>query len=635
MHTKNFLFIVIVFCAIDSFGQNNFKFSPEKPKAGDMINITYTPSGDIVNSNSALEGIVYALGSKGQKVNDMSFKKSGNEYTTVISTDTSDNFVFFSFSSDKKFDNNYNNGYWIQLYDGDKIRKGAYNNTALFYRGMGRSDGVDANNDTALKYMDEEVKAYPESKKDYLISYAKLYAQVHKDEAPALLEKEIEAQIKAGLKDETDYSNIETLYTLAKLPEQSKLIEDLKKEKFPNGKWAKSEYIQKYLNEKDLPKKEEMLDEIIDKVKNDAAWKYLEPSLPYFESQVPNAYAANKDWGGMKSAVKKYDVKGAALATLYNNTAWEIQKSDKNLDEAERMSKEATDWAKSEWKKPSGSKPVYYTDKQWNDARANNYSTYADTYAMVMYKLGKYKDGFPYTKDAAVEIGKGHDADLNNTYALLAEKTLPEKKYVKQLEQFVKDGKSTSNIKEILKRAYVKKHQSAEGYNDYITALERDSYLKMIAEIKKEILSDKAPGFSLVDLKGQKVNLQDLKNKIVVVDFWATWCGPCKASFPGMEKMVTKYRDDPDVKFVFVDTWEHEANKEKNAGDFITANKYDFHVLMDNDNKVVEQYNVLGIPTKFIIDKTGTIRFKSIGFDGSDDKLVSELSAMIDMTKSM
>ena len=119
MHTKNFLFIVIVFCAIDSFGQNNFKFSPEKPKAGEIINITYTPSGDIANATTPIEAIVYALGSKGQKINDMSLKKSGNEYTTVISTDTSDNFVFFSFSSDKKFDNNYNNGYWIQLYNGD------------------------------------------------------------------------------------------------------------------------------------------------------------------------------------------------------------------------------------------------------------------------------------------------------------------------------------------------------------------------------------------------------------------------------------------------------------------------------------------------------------------------------------
>ena len=63
--------------------------------------------------------------------------------------------------------------------------------------------------------------------------------------------------------------------------------------------------------------------------------------------------------------------------------------------------------------------------------------------------------------------------------------------------------------------------------------------------------------------------------------------------------------------------------------------KYDFHVLMDNENKVVEQFKVEGIPTKFVIDKNGTIRFKSVGFGGSNDKLISELSAMIDMAKQM
>jgi hypothetical protein len=56
---------------------------------------------------------------------------------------------------------------------------------------------------------------------------------------------------------------------------------------------------------------------------------------------------------------------------------------------------------------------------------------------------------------------------------------------------------------------------------------------------------------------------------------------------------------------------------------------------MDNDSKVVEQFKVSGIPTKFVIDKNGIIRFKAIGFSGSDDKLVSELTAMIDMAKTM
>jgi len=260
---------------------------------------------------------------------------------------------------------------------------------------------------------------------------------------------------------------------------------------------------------------------------------------------------------------------------------------------------------------------------------------YADTYAMINFKLKNYKKGLPYAEEAALKISKGMSADENNTYALLAEKTLSTKKYVPKLEQFVKDGKSTSGIKDILKRAYVKKHNSENGYEDYVTALEKDGDLKMIAELKKGILSDAAPAFTLVDLKGNKVNLSDLKNKVVIVDFWATWCGPCKASFPGMQKMVTKFKDDPDVKFVFVDTWETTDKKEKNAADFIAANKYDFHVLMDNESKVVDQFKVSGIPTKFVIDKNGVIRFKAIGFDGSDDKLVTELSTMIDMAKTM
>lgn len=634
MQLKKFLLVTLLFSAINTFAQSNFKYTPEKPQAGDLITITYSPAGDIANSTSALEAIVYSLG-KGETANDIDLKKSGNTYTGTVQTDTSTTLVFFSFSADKKFDNNANNGYWIQLYDGDKIKKGSNLSVALYYQFFGRNTGVEANNDKALEYMEEEFKMYPESKKANLISYARLYSQVKKDDAPAMIQKEIESEIKSGLKEESDYTTLQNLYSIAKLPQQSTLINNLIKEKFPTGKWTIGETIRKFNMEEDISKKEQMLDEISTKIKTDSNWKYLEPSLSYFQQSIPQAYTAKQDWDGMKNAIKKYNIKDADRAGLYNNSAWEIQKTKKDLKEAEEMSAIASKWAKSEWKKPTNEKPGYLTKKQWDKSRENTYALYADTYAMVMYRLGNYKKGFPYTNDAAIKIDKGNDADMNNTYALFAEKELSRKKYVKQLQQFVKDGKSTSDITDILKRAYLKNHKSENGFNDYLLALEKDSYLKMVAELKQGILKDSVPSFSLVDLQGNKINIQDLKNKIVIVDFWATWCGPCKASFPAMQKMVTKYKDDADVKFVFVDTWETNNNKEKNAGDFIAANKYDFHVLMDNDSKVVEKFKVSGIPTKFVIDKNGTIRFKAIGFDGSDDKLVAELSAMIDISKSM
>lgn len=640
MCRKKVLFPALLFCVMQSFGQSNFTFSPEKPLAGDVITVTYsgaqTNGGETTKGDqSPLKAIVYTLGNKGETANDLDLKKSGSIYTGTIRTDTSDNFVFFGFSVDNKFDNNSNKGYWIQLYDGDSLKSGSDLSLSEFYQFYNDAVGMDRDNDGAINALEDEFKVNPKSKKENLVTYARLYNRVHKDEASAMIQKEIESQIKSGLKDEDDYTIIQNLYSVANLQEQSKLIGDFKKEKFPNGQWKIDETIQKFYREKDAPKKEMMLEEITVKIKNDSEWKYMEPSLSNFQSDLVSAYEKKNDWNGMQKAIKKYDIKGTALASIYNNAAWDIQKTDKNLDMAEKISSAAVDIAKKDWETPTDKRPIYLAESQWEESRANTYGLYANTYAMVMYKLEKYKKGFPYAVDAAIKIEKGSSADENGTYALLAEKTQPVKKYVKQLEQFVKDGKSTSDIKEILKSAYVKKHSSDNGYDDYMTALEKDSYLKMVADLKKGILSDAAPSFTLVDLKGDKVNIQDLKNKIVVVDFWATWCGPCKASFPGMQKMVTKYKNDPNVKFVFVGTWETADKKEMNAADFIAANKYDFHVLMDNESKVVEQFKVSGIPTKFVIDKNGIIRFKAIGFDGSDDKLVSELTAMIDMAETM
>ena len=440
--------------------------------------------------------------------------------------------------------------------------------------------------------------------------------------------------MKTGLKEEVDYSNLENLYMLAKLPEQQKFVIGVKKEKFPNGRWVISETLQKYSQEKDIDKKKEMLIDIIAKTETDENWKGIKQNLGYYKTQIPQAYLAKKDYVNFKKSIEELNITDKTeLASLYNNTAWEMQKTSENLVLAEELSRFATTSAKDSWQNP-GKKPDYYTQKQWTENNRYTYALYADTYGMVMYRMGEYKKGLSYAKDAAMVVNKGKDPDQNNTYALLAEKALPKKQYVKELEQFVKDGKSTSEIKDILKRAYVKDKKSDAGFDEYITALQKEATIKMLEDLRKSMINEKAPVFALVDLNDKKIDLGELKGKVVIVDFWATWCGPCKASFPGMQKMVNKYKDDPNVKFVFIDTWERGDEKQKNAAEFIANNKYSFHVLMDNDDKVVAEFKVEGIPTKFVIDKNGMVRFKAVGFDGSDDKLMTELTAMIEMAST-
>lgn len=634
MLLKNSLSLVLLFVVLNLSAQNNFHYQPEKPKPGDIITITYQPAGAIAATAQPAEAIYYTVGGQNTNADDMLLTRKGNVYTGTIKTDTANNFIYLGFSSDNKFDNNFNEGYYILLNDGNGVKKGAYNNLAIFYQFLGQQVGVDRNNDKALESIEKELELHPADRNTYLPTYLQLVSAVKKTEAPAIIQKEIEGLLKKGLKAEDDYALLERIYGAARLPEQAKLIADIRKEKYPQGKWQVAEKMQQFFMEQDPEQAAKQYAGIAEKVQTDSNWKYLQPNIENYQLQVPYLYARKKDWTGLQSYLTAHPLKDAVdLSAIYNNIAWEMQGKNEDLSRAEELSRFATEYAKKEMTQPTAKKPAYLTPKQWEKSRKGVYAMYADTYAMVLYRLGNYKKGFPYAQEAALTIGEGKNATTNNTYALLAEKVLPAKQYQKQIETFLKNGKATGEMKDILKRAYTKQKGSDTGFDEYITSLEKESYLKTIAELRKSMLNETAPSFALLDLDSNNVALAGLKGKTVVVDFWATWCGPCKASFPSMQKMVTKYKDDPNVKFVFVDTWERVDNKKQNAADFISSNKYSFQVLMDNDNKVVEQFNVEGIPTKFVIDKNGRIRFKSVGFDGND-KLTDELTAMIELASS-
>ncbi|MFZ2906262.1 MAG: redoxin domain-containing protein [Cyclobacteriaceae bacterium] len=630
MIKKNFLTCLLAFVAVASGAQQNFIYSPTSPKAGDIITITYIPAGELANTMKKVEAAVYVSSGKGRKADDLVLTKNGKKYTATIKTDTASSFIQLGFFVDKKFDSNFGEGYYILLNVGDKVKKEAYSNLARYHQYYAEESGVEPNKAKALEAYAKEISLNPNSKKKVGGSYFSLLSSEKKSEASIIIQKEIESSLKAGLKTEEDYDYVARLYSILKLPEQAKFLADFKKEKFPTGKWQINDVLTTFDEEEDLEKKKVLLAQIEKNIATKEEWKQFEPFLPDFRASILRYYIQNQQWEDLKKAAAKTEDKGM-VASLYNSAAWRMQEKNEDLELAEEFSRFATEYTKAEWINPSAKKPDYATGKQWAKQRENTYAMFADTYAMVQYRLGKYDIGYPITKEAAITINKGQDPDQNNTYALLAEKVLTPAETKAALEQFVRDGKTTGTVKEILKKIYSTEKKTKDGFDAYIAALEKESYQKMVEELRKSMLNQSATPFTLKDLDGNTIGLTDLKGKVVIIDFWATWCGPCKASFPGMQKIVTKYKDNPAVKFVFVDTWEQGENKEENAKDFITSNKYTFQVLMDNDNAVVEQFNVDGIPTKFVLDKEGNIRFKSVGFNGSDDKLMTELSTMIEM----
>jgi len=628
---KLLIIMLAVLAGMASKGQKNITIEPANPEPGDVITITYRPAGDLANTSKKVEAAFYLYKSSGTTADDLPLTLAGKDYTAKITTDTSVNFIQLAFFAGETFDNNFNEGYTIQLWKGDKACKGSNASLATFYMYESMNSGVTANQEKALAAIEKERSLYPENNRTYEQVYYYLIGKLKKDQLQGILQKEIESAFKAGPAKEEDFMRIKLLYTTAKLPAQSAYFDSLEKVKFPDGKWKIQRTLNQFYTSEDNVKRAELAKTIISNIETDPAWKKYQDLKVYCQTTIIQGYADDKKWDLLKQEETNFSDK-PALAGIFNDFSWKLQEKGENLDKAEEMSAWATAVAKKEVTTPTGTKPQNITTSAWAKQRERTYASYADTYAMVLFKLGDYKKGFPYTQEAAITITKGNDAGLNDTWALLAEKTMSAEKCKSRLEQFVRDGKAGSSVKEVLKRIYISEKKSDAGFNAYIDSLEKEALLKMEAELQKGILNEKAPVFKLKTIQGEEVDLEKLRGKVVMIDFWATWCGPCKASLPSMQKEVNKFSSNPNIQFLFIDSWEKgEADEKlKRSSDFITGNKYNFTVLMDNDNQVIGKYKVDGIPTKFIIDRNGMIRFKSVGF-ASAEKLQNEIELMIGM----
>jgi cytochrome c biogenesis protein CcmG/thiol:disulfide interchange protein DsbE len=139
------------------------------------------------------------------------------------------------------------------------------------------------------------------------------------------------------------------------------------------------------------------------------------------------------------------------------------------------------------------------------------------------------------------------------------------------------------------------------------------------------LLGNPAPDFSLpAQSGGSKAALAEGDGKVRLVDFWATWCGPCKASFPKYEALAKKYSDDVVIIGISEDD---EADGIK---DFATETGATFTLAWDKEKSVASSYHPETMPTSFIIDKKGLVRFVHAGFREGDEKdIEQELKSLL------
>lgn len=265
------------------------------------------------------------------------------------------------------------------------------------------------------------------------------------------------------------------------------------------------------------------------------------------------------------------------------------------------------------------------------------YDNFINLYGKLLFKAGKNEEAFRYTAEAYHNIKK-KDEELIENYAFLSSLNGDYVQALPILAKAVEGGKFEQKYIDQVKKGYTKLNPDKDA-DAYVEGLKNTFIKKIRANISSMMVHEAAPDFTVTDVNGKKVSLADFKGKTIVLDFWATWCGPCVESFPAMQMAANRYINDPDVKFLFIYTWNNVPDLLNDGKKFLASRNYTFDLYLDPRNPDTKQsaaadaFKIDGIPAKFIIDGKGRIRFKVSGFDGKAEVAAEEVVQMVEMAR--
>ncbi len=187
-------------------------------------------------------------------------------------------------------------------------------------------------------------------------------------------------------------------------------------------------------------------------------------------------------------------------------------------------------------------------------------------------------------------------------------------------------------IRRKLNQLYASKHGSETGLGDRLLKA-YDAFIKereeRLAKLEVPNINEganNALGFKLTKLDGSKLDLATLRGKVVVFNFWATWCGPCLTEMPMFEKTIAKFKEDKDVVFLAITTDEDRES----VAPFLKQHKFNLPVAYAD--YLNDFFSVSSIPTTIILDRKGEVAFRQAGYNPRTD-FVSELSGRIEDAK--
>ncbi|MGD8778082.1 MAG: redoxin domain-containing protein [Ignavibacteria bacterium] len=628
-----FFFIMLLFSfGCEQDGNDNFTFSPKQPKPGETITIKFR-SYNTDLQNKEVSYIIFSVKNGILNAEEYPLQKKGSEWEGEYKIPDSSHAlglkfidVHSSFREQVK-----QTTFPIQLYEQDaKPLKGTKAGLAFI---VGYNGVINEKGDIKKTYKlyKEEFEVHPDLIKYYLYQYSNAINSIEGNTEGILKSTLNQFDNKKEFLTEDQLLAISKAYLqFLKDEEKSSEYLDFVKAKYPEGIVADDGFTQKFYNERnDIKKKEELFCTYLLKHSNPEGLSFAS-----MIGQIITGYCNQGKYKEAKAFLTKIkfnpeENKWGWLSGFLAQAASFCLNKEANKEYVEYFNDLSLKTAKTFFDMPKPN-PYRLTKNQFENMKKEFASDIIYSTAAKVYE--KYKSSQEALAMAEKGYNRNSSSGMKEIYSRLLVKNNRADEALKITDEAITDGKTSETILAVHKSAYKKVNGSDEGYNTHLAKLKDKFIAKYLEEVKASLINDPAPAFTLTDLDGKEISLTDYKGKTVILDFWATWCSPCKASFPAMKKAVEKYSNNSDVVFLFMNTMERTGKQGENASKLMKANGYPFHVLLDTGSKAAALYEVSSIPTKIFIDKNGNIRYKSVGFEG-EDMLLKEIDTIIELTK--
>ena len=614
---------LLSFClaALTGWAQQ-FRYVPERPKPGDVLSFTYVP-GAVLAKETVIQGTYVRYGSPlamrlSQPATATAIQEGNAVMGDLILPSTNVSGLVMAFRSKaNKLVTDHNNGHFypVLLYDTTgKLLPHAVGGQASVLTRTAFPYELNITPDWAwaVQQYEKEINRFPANRALYWADLISAQIRQNKPGAKATALTNIDAYLKSRTPNPTptDLNEAARLYEQLSQPALATAARDRIKTVDPTGDAAQKARAETVRSETDLGKKMTAY----------SSFTTAFPASPYramLVSSVAETYFKAGQFRELNGFLAQQTVPNTDPALLHSF--------------AQQMTDEGRGISQTDWLAGRAIAALMYHNPAKNsvDDRTRQLRIYRATLAYAFAQQKRFAPALATFRQAIDGLDPdATDPRTNERTWLCAVQATKADSVLPYIESVVRVGKGTPRLRASLRDWQTKRLGSVAKADTYLAGLEVNYRAIRRDELAESFVNEPAPNFTLTTLDGGTVSLASLRGKVVVVDFWATWCGPCIASFPAMRKARDHFKNDSRVQFLFVNT--REGGPVSRVRSFIEKQPYTGVVPLDVTKRMSELYGVQGLPTKVIIDPKGRVRYRSLGYNNNPDATAEEITLVIE-----